>query len=95
MKSRWPDFLFTIAVRSLCGMVVGLLISVPLIFFGKRKSPLVELIQAHRYEVLIGWFALWGLGGAIIGIWTTPHWQRPWFKYKKWGDKDNDDIHVV
>lgn len=65
-----------------------MIISVPLIFFGRRKSPLVELIQAERYGILLGWFGLWALGGAVIAVWTIPHWQRPWFKYRPWEEDD-------
>ena len=64
MKSKWPDFLFTVAVRFVSGAVVGVLVSLPVIFFagsrgrGRQKSLLVELTQAGNHRLIIGWFVV-------------------------------------
>jgi hypothetical protein len=80
MKSKWPDYLFTVAVRFAVGMVIAVLISLPILFFGKRKSLLVELIQGGRSVWVILWVVIWGLVGGIIAVLTTPRWQTPWYK---------------
>jgi hypothetical protein len=28
------------------------------------------------------WFISWAIGGGVIGIFTTPYWQTPWYKYE-------------
>jgi hypothetical protein len=86
LKSKWPDFLFTVAVRFVSGAVVGVLVSLPVIFFagsrgrGRQKSLLVELTQAGNHRLIIGWFVVWGVLGGVIAALRTPVWETPWYE---------------
>ena len=102
MKGKWPDLLFTLAVRFVVGAIISILVSIPVTFFagsrgpGRRRSLLVEWVQAGHYGVLVLWFGAWGLAGGLIAALTIPRWQTPWHKPERWNLKeDNDDIHVV
>ncbi len=74
-KSKWPDFLFTLAVRLGCGAVLGCLLCVLLGYRGILGS----FSRNHIRTVEI-WVSLWGIGGAVIAALTTPRWQTPWYR---------------
>jgi hypothetical protein len=99
-KSKWPDFLFTVAVRFICGALIGALVSLPVIFFAgrgtrsRRTSLLVEWLNAEKHTALILWFGAWALAGGLIALWTIPRWQMPWYKPKRW-NKDDDDVFIA
>lgn len=85
MKSnKWPDFLFTVAVRFLCGIVLGCLAC---FLFGFRG-----LLRAFSHNdilaplVLLG---LCGLAGGIIAVLTVPRWQTPWYK------RDSEPLNLM
>lgn len=97
MKGKWSDFLVTLAVRFLLGAIAGLLLSIPVTFFagargpGRRRSLLVEWVQAEQYQWLALWFCAWGLGGGLLAAFTIPKWQTPWYKRQRWTVQDSDD----
>jgi hypothetical protein len=82
--SKWPDFLFTVLVRFVCGVLLGGLAY--FLFFWRglllsfshdnTKGPLVVMIVC-------------GFIGGIIAVYTIPHWQTPWYKGIRGGDDDD------
>ena len=84
-SGKWQDFLFTLAVRAICGvamgMFVGFLLCAPV---GRRgaKRPLVVWLfgDAANPNKPYYWFSGFGLIGAAIAMLTTPKWQTPWYK---------------
>ena len=86
-KSKWPDFLFTIAVRFVCGSVFGGLAG----FLGWRFM-LRAFSHDHTQGPLI-WLGLCGLAGGIIAVFTVPRWQAPW--YKRDSDTLNGGLELV
>lgn len=84
-SGKWQDFLFTLAVRAICGvamgMFVGFLLCAPV---GRRgaKRPLVVWLfgDAANPNKPYYWFSGFGLIGAAIAMITTPKWQTPWYK---------------
>ncbi|HZR16441.1 MAG TPA: hypothetical protein VFE51_03870 [Verrucomicrobiae bacterium] len=74
-RSKWPDFLLTVAVRFVCGFVLGCLACFVLFWRGILRSfshnnsmaPLVIMIVC-------------GVVGSLIAVFTIPHWQTPWYK---------------
>jgi len=95
MHIKWSDYLSTAIMRAVFGAIIGIVISVPLIFFGGsmgrhyggKRSLLVGWIQDGNYRALLFWFGAWGIGGAIIAVVTIPRWQTPWYK----GVLDDED----
>ncbi len=85
MRNKWPDFLFTIAIRLICGAVlsalVGLLICAPINRHAARR-PLLLWVFGDKDHPLrpYYWFGAWALGGAIVTVLTTPRWQTPWYR---------------
>jgi len=80
--NRWPDFLFTVAVRFLCGVVLGGLACVVVTYRG--------LLRALSHDDVRGplvWLGVCGLAGGVVAVLTTPHWQAPWYR----GIQDQDD----
>src|SRR5438270_1758509 len=74
-QNKWPDFLFTITVRLICGIVLGGLASFLFAWTGVLRT----LSHNNTHRSLI-WLGLWGLAGAIIAVCTIPRWQTPWYK---------------
>jgi uncharacterized membrane protein YedE/YeeE len=81
-KSKWPGFLFTIAVRFFGGILLGCLICV----FISYRGILRAFSRNNPHGALI-WLALCGLAGGLIAVFTTPAWQTPWYK----GIRHRDD----
>ena len=87
MRPKWADFLFTLAVRFICGAVMGaaasFLVCVPP-RHGGRNSLLLWVVgdenHPHRFAY---WVGICSLLGGIIGMLTTPRWQTPWYKYER------------
>ena len=75
-KSKWPDFLFTLAVRFVCGLVLGGLVCFP---FGWRGI-LRAFSHDNTHWPLI-WLGVCGLAGGIIAVFTIPRWQTPWYRW--------------
>lgn len=97
MSYRWRRFLFALAVRFVAGAFLALLVSVPLTFFagsrgpGRRRSLLVDGVQAGQYRFLVRWFGGWALAGGIVAVVTIPRWQTPWHKYRTLSPGDDHD----
>ena len=81
-ESKWPDFLFTIAVRFVCGAVLGGLACCLFTWRGILQS----FSRNDTYGPLV-WLGLCGLAGGIVGVFTVPRWQTPW--YKRESDAEN------
>jgi hypothetical protein len=74
-NSKWPDFIFTVAVRFVSGAVLG---GVACFFFTWKG-----ILRAFSHENTQGpviWLGLCGLAGGIVAIFTVPRWQTPWYK---------------
>jgi hypothetical protein len=82
-SGEWRDFLFTLAVRGVCGalmgMLVGFLLCAPVGRAGARRPLLVWIFgDESNPNKPYYWFGAWGLIGAAIAMLTTPKWQTPW-----------------
>lgn len=85
-QSKWPDYLFTVAVRFVFGGIFGalaaLLIGYKLILRSEARNNLL---------VIVVWFIVWALAGSIIAVLTIPKWQTPWYKSVRIRDLDDND----
>lgn len=82
-NSSWPDFLFTVAVRFIYGIVFGCLA----LFLFKWKG----ILRAFSRDDTQGPFillVLCGLAGGTVAVLTVPHWQRPRYKGIRGRDED-------
>ena len=84
-KSKWPDFLFTIAVRLIGGIFLGCLVCVIFLYRG-----ILRAFSHNNTRVPLVILALCGLVGGIIAVFTTPYWQRPWYKGIRSGDDNKN-----
>jgi hypothetical protein len=75
MKSKWPDFVFTVAVRFVSGIVLGGLACLLVSY----RAILRSFSHDNAHGPLI-WLAVCCLVGGIAAVLTTPHWQTPWYK---------------
>jgi hypothetical protein len=82
-KSKWPDFILTVAFRFIGGMILGC--GACLIFSYRSISRAFS--RNHMSGPLI-WMAACGLPGGIIAACKTPYWQTPWYKGKDQTDAD-------
>ncbi len=73
--SKWPDFFFTVAVRFVCGVVLG---GLGCLLFSWRGI-LRAFSHDHAYGPLV-WLGLCGLAGGVVAVFTVPRWQTPWYK---------------
>ena len=81
------------------GAVASILICAPIGRGGTGRPLLVEVFgdEAHPKKPLY-WIGGFSLVGGIIGVFTVPWWQRPWYKYERLRlgkKKDEDDTHVA
>lgn len=74
-KSKWPDFLFTLAIRLTCGAFLGCGVFVLIDY----KGILSAFAHNHLRTVVIC-FSASGFIGGLIAMLTTPRWQTPWYK---------------
>jgi hypothetical protein len=74
-QSKWPDFLFTITVRFVFGILLG---GLACLFFSWRGD-LRAFSHDNTHAPLI-WLGLWGLVGGIVAVVTVPRWQTPWYR---------------
>lgn len=74
-KSKWPDFLVTVAFRFIGGAVLGCGVGVVCMHRGILRAFSRNHIRGP--VILVG---LFGLVGGIIAVCTTPYWQTPWYK---------------
>jgi hypothetical protein len=83
-KSKWPDFLFTIAVRFVCGIVLGGLAC----FVVSWRGILRAFSHDHTQWPLV-WLGICGLVGGIVAVFTVPRWQTPWYK------RNSDELIIL
>jgi hypothetical protein len=74
-KSKWPDFLVTVAFRFIGGFVLGGGAGVICMYRVILRSFARNHISGP--VILVG---LFGLIGGIIAACKTPYWQTPWYK---------------
>jgi membrane peptidoglycan carboxypeptidase len=74
-QSKWPDFLFTITVRFVCGIVIGGVVC----FLFSWKGILRAFSHNHTLWPLI-WLGICGLVGGVVAVFTVPRWQTPWYR---------------
>ncbi len=74
-KSKWPDFIVTVAFRFIGGAILGC--GVGLLFGFKFILRAFARNHLSWPVVLLGLFAL--IGG-IVAACNTPYWQTPWYK---------------
>ena len=85
--SKWPDYLFTVAVRFIFGGIFGGLAGMLLGWRGILGSEAHSSLKAIGFW-LVGWFVL----GSIIAVFTVPSWQTPWYKREKlWEMNDEEE----
>jgi hypothetical protein len=80
----WPDFLFALAVRFVCGIVLGGLAC----FILSWRGILWAFSRNHTHAPLI-WLGLCALAGGLIAVFTVPRWQTPWYK------RDPDELTIL
>jgi hypothetical protein len=83
-KSKWPDFLFTVAVRFVCGVVLGGLACFPFTWRGILRG----FSHDNAYGPLV-WLGLCGLAGGLAAVFTVPRWQTPWYK------RDSEELAIL
>ncbi len=83
--SRWPDFMFTVVIRFICGTVLGGLLCLLMFYRGVLRS----FSHNHIWSVVV-WLGLWGFGGGLVAVFTIPKWQTPWYKGIRDRNRDND-----
>ena len=81
-KSKWPDFIFTVVVRFICGILLGCLAGLLVAYRGILRA----FSHNNTWGPLV-LLALAALAGGIIAVFTTPSWQTPWYK----GIRDRND----
>lgn len=86
--NKWPDFLFTLAVRFIVGAILGAIVSILLCapisrYAGRRPLLMVIFGDEEHPKRPAYWIAGWTLAGAVMAMLTTPRWQTPWYKYEK------------
>ncbi len=74
-NSKWPDFLFTIAVRFVCGIVIGGLAC----FLFSWKGILRAFSHNNTVWPLV-WLVFCALVGGLVAVFTVPRWQTPWYR---------------
>jgi len=102
MKNKWPDFLFSVAVRFFFGCLLGILLSLAFGLLGrphhmsgrKSRSFILDHLDSGDYQSVILWILVWGVSCGILCTFSIPRWQTPWYKgvlndEKKKGDDDH------
>ena len=73
--NKWPDFLFTVAVRFICGIFIG---GLACVLFTYRA--ILREFSLNNVRGGIFWVILCSLLGGVVAVFTTPYWQTPWYK---------------
>ena len=89
-QSRWPDYLFSVAVRLVFGGIFGAVGGLLLLVTGRHPA-VVHLGGRNALMVIAAAFVLGALFGAIGAVLTIPYWQTPWYKGVLDEKKDDDD----
>ncbi|SPE52897.1 hypothetical protein SBV1_1600034 [Verrucomicrobia bacterium] len=73
--SKWADFLFTVAVRFICGVLLGCLACFLISYRGILRS-----FSHNNAQGPLVWLVICGLIGGLTAVFTVPRWQTPWYK---------------
>ncbi len=73
--NKWPDFLFTLFVRFLCGVLLGGLVCVIFSYRG-----ILRAFSHDNTRAPLIWLGICALVGGIVAVVKTPYWQTPWYK---------------
>jgi len=73
--NSWPDFIFTIIVRLLCGGVLGGLACFVFMWRG-----ILNAFAHNNTRVPLVVLSVCGIVGGLIAVFTVPRWQTPWYK---------------
>ena len=78
--SKWGNFWFIAIVRAFSGAILGALAG--LLFGGptRRGGFILRHLARDEIQPVAIWFIAWSIGGAIVALFTIPHWQLPWYK---------------
>ncbi len=82
--NKWPDFLFTITVRFICGAALGGLAGC---LFSWRG--ILRVFSHDNPHGPLLWLGLCGFVGGIVSIFTVPRWQTPWYQ------RDSEALNLV
>lgn len=81
---KWPNFLFTVVVRFVCGGVLG-----GLAFFLLAYRAVLRAFSRNDTQGPLLLLAVACVIGGLVAVWTTPRWQTPWYKgVRKIGDPE-------
>lgn len=83
-QNPWPDFLFALAVRFVCGVVIGGVGCIVL----TGRGMLWAFSHNHTHAPIL-WLVLCALAGGLLAIVTIPRWQKPWSK------RDLDELTIL
>ncbi|HLX73019.1 MAG TPA: hypothetical protein VKV04_25620 [Verrucomicrobiae bacterium] len=83
-QNPWPDFLFALAVRFVCGVFMGGLACIVL----TGRGMLWAFSRNHTHAPLL-WLVLCAVAGGLIAVFTVPRWQKPWYK------RDLDELSIL
>jgi hypothetical protein len=73
--NKWPDFLFTITVRFIFGILLG---GLACFLFSWRG--ILRAFSHDNTHVPLIWLGLCGMVGGIVAVFTVPRWQTPWYR---------------
>lgn len=74
-SSKWPNFLFTVGVRFVCGFVLGGLACFLFFWRGVLRA------SAHGHHAWVPiWLGICAVIGGIVAVGAIPRWQTPWYK---------------
>jgi hypothetical protein len=82
--TKWPDFFFTLAVRFVCGVVLGAGACVIFTYRGILRAFSHDDTRAPLIVLCVSAFV-----GGVIAVFTTPHWQTPWYKGVRMRDEED------
>jgi hypothetical protein len=88
-QSKWPDYLFTAAVRFVFGGIFGGLLG---LLAGYRV--MLRLEARDNLKGIVLWLMVWALIGSIVAVWTIPKWQTPWHKSLRIRDLGDDHSEI-
>jgi DMSO reductase anchor subunit len=81
-QSKWPDYLFSVAVRFVFGGIFGAVGG--LLFLVSGRHPMALHLGGHNALMLIvAAFVLGALIGSIGAVLTIPDWQTPWYNDRR------------
>lgn len=77
--SNWSEFLFTVIVRFLGGILLGGAAG----FLADYRG----ILRGFSHNDFVGpllWLGLFGFSGGLVAVFTMPRWQTPWYKREPW-----------